>query len=421
MARFPRRFRRPLLTLSAILGRAVPALRDFLVLGAVALALSVALWLVVTTEQNPPETREVSEPVPVQLVNAPPHLMPYNSPVEPVRVLATAPRDVWTRVSTETFYAQVSLAEAHEGRQQLPVEVRSRNPLVQVIQVTPSTVPVRMEVIERKSVPVEVEVLGTLPFGYVSERPRPQPQLVTVSGPASLVNQVERVQASMRVDGSRVTINRQVEPVPINVQGLPIRDDALNLDPGTIRIEVPIVQQIAYRTVPVNATIAGTVPAGYWLTGISVTPAAVTITGSTEAIETVNFVQTAPIDVSGLVMGTERQATVVLPDGIGLTGSQTVTVAIDVNPLQGSQTFPVQPQVIGLGPDLAALTTPVRITVAGDVPRLRELRVSEIQATVDVLDLGPGTYSLPVEVTAPPGFQVVAVTPGQTTVFIQEQ
>ena len=421
MVRFPRRFRRQLVSLTALIGQGIVALRDFLVLGTVALALAIALWLVVTTEQNPPETREVPEPVPVHLVNPPAHLVAYNSPVQPVYVRATAPRDVWARVSTETFNARVSLTDAREGWQELPVDVRSNNPLVQVIQVRPSNVSVRLEAVERTSVPVEVELLGTLPFGYVSQTPKPRPQLVTVSGPASLVRQVDRVQAAVRLEGSRVTINRQVELVPVNAQGLPIRDDALDTDPKIIMVEVPVVQQIAYRTVPVNPTIAGTVPSGYWLTGISVTPAAVTITGSTEAIEPVNFVQTAPIDVTGLVTRTERPATIALPDGIGVTGSQQVAVTIDVTPLQGSQTIPVAVQVINLEPDLVEATaTPVRVTVAGDVPRLRELRSSEVQATVDVSGLDPGTYILPVQVTVPLGFQVVTVTPSQSTVFIEE-
>lgn len=420
MFHLSRRFRRRVTTGARAIGRGIIGLREPLALGIVALALSVALWLVVNIEQNPPETGTVTTGVALQ--SAPTGVVPFGNPEQTVQVTAVAPRDVWARVTPNTFRATANLAEADPGRQTIPVKVDATNPLVQVVAVDPPRIPVNLEPVERKTVPVDVELSGNLPFGFVNTDPRPEPAQAVVSGPAPVVQQVERVVAMAKLDGARVTINRQVEElVPVNNEGAPIRSDALTIEPKSVAITVPIDQQIAYRTVPVNAQITGTIPTGYWLAGINVSPPAVTITGLPSAIEPVNFLETEPIDVSGLVTSTVRQASLVAPEGVGLVANQRVNVTVDVNQLQGSQSFPVAVQPTNLEAGLTANTTPVRVTLAGPVPRLRDLLSSQIRVTADLSGLGPGEHTRDVTVEAPPGFQLVNVTPEWTRVFIQQQ
>ncbi|HEX2171815.1 MAG TPA: CdaR family protein [Dehalococcoidia bacterium] len=422
-----RRLRRRLAGVVFPVLRAIGWVRDVLALAIVSLALSVALWLMITNEQNPPTDRTIT--VPVELGTAPVNLVAYNSPVGPVNVTVNAPFDIVQRVSIETVTARVDLADAQAGPQLVPVKVQSNDPRVEVVSVEPDRVQVTLVEVVNKQVPVEVELTGNLPPGYVvSGEPQPNPATAMVSGPDRVVQLVDHVVVrDVRLDGARVTINRQVEQLEaVNSLGAPVRDDSLIIEPRAVAVTVPIDQAVAFRTVPVNATITGTVPTGYWLTGINVTPAAVTINGAATAVADVNYVETAPIDVTGVTTRTTRQADVTLPPGVGLTANQAVAVTIDVGVLQGSQTLPVAVQVQNLGPDLTANASPVRVTVAGPVPRLATLLSAEILAVADVAGLDPGesgqaSYTRPVTVTVPPELQLVDVTPRFTQVYLQHQ
>src|SRR3712207_8979566 len=95
-----RRLRRRLAGVMFPLLRAIGWVRDVLALAIVSLALSIALWLMITNEQNPPTDRSIT--VPVELGNAPVNLVAYNSPVGPVSVTVNAPFDIVQRVSIDT-------------------------------------------------------------------------------------------------------------------------------------------------------------------------------------------------------------------------------------------------------------------------------------------------------------------------------
>jgi YbbR domain-containing protein len=66
--------------------------------------------------------------------------------------------------------------------------------------------------------------------------------------------------------------------------------------------------------------------------------------------------------------------------------------------------------------DLATIL--VEVSVAGELPVLRSLSPASLVAVVDVSGLEEGQHALPVQVTLPPGLQVVGVEPATVTVAL---
>ena len=63
-------------------------------------------------------------------------------------------------------------------------------------------------------------------------------------------------------------------------------------------------------------------------------------------------------------------------------------------------------------------TTLVEVRVAGEIPVLRALSPTSLAAVVDASGLREGQHVLPVQVTAPPGVQVVGVEPATVIVTL---
>ena len=71
----------------------------------------------------------------------------------------------------------------------------------------------------------------------------------------------------------------------------------------------------------------------------------------------------------------------------------------------------------GMRADLT--TTLVEVRVAGELPVLRALSPASLVAVVDVSGLEVGQHALPVQVTVPPGLQVVGVEPATVIVTLK--
>jgi YbbR domain-containing protein len=106
-----------------------------------------------------------------------------------------------------------------------------------------------------------------------------------------------------------------------------------------------------------------------------------------------------------------------------VVGSDSVTVRVSVSPARGEITLGLTPTVEGLGPGLRAdmATTLVEVRIAGEIPVLQALSPSNLTAVVDTSGLGEGQHTLPVQVTAPPGVQVVGESPASVVVTLSTQ
>lgn len=91
------------------------------------------------------------------------------------------------------------LTEANEY--DLPVTVSVSKSGVETNYVNPGKVHVRVDRVESKDVPVEVNVTGTPDDGYRAGKPTTATKKVTVSGPATDLAQVSKAVAAVDVTG----------------------------------------------------------------------------------------------------------------------------------------------------------------------------------------------------------------------------
>jgi YbbR domain-containing protein len=151
-----------------------------------------------------------------------------------------------------------------------------------------------------------------------------------------------------------------------------------------------------------------------------VEPPFAVITGTIEALQSVSLVATDEVDIDGATSDVVRAARLRLPPELTVVGSDTVTVRVSVSPARGEIRLGITPTIEGLETGMRAdlATTLVEVSVAGEIPVLRALSPASLVAVVDVSGLPEGQHALPVQVTAPPGLQVMGVEPATVIVTV---
>ncbi|KPV49618.1 hypothetical protein SE17_31600, partial [Kouleothrix aurantiaca] len=140
---------------------------------ALALGLAFALWVFVSYTQNP--DRDTSyDSVPVDIVGRAPELVLVDQDGLPraslptVNVMVEGDTETLTKLQLSSIRALVDLSALGPGEHQVPVDVATtRSDLKRLtFSPSPSFLPVRLEQEITRTVPLTVELEGTVPFSF---------------------------------------------------------------------------------------------------------------------------------------------------------------------------------------------------------------------------------------------------------------
>ncbi|MCX6022381.1 MAG: CdaR family protein, partial [Chloroflexi bacterium] len=389
----------------------VLSLRDNWNLGLLALVISSVLWVIITTEQNPPQTGAFNSLIKVEPVNVPPDYDVLKD-IESVVVRITAPLDLWRQLSPDGFRGTVDLSGLSAGEHEVAVRVEARDGRVRVNDVYPSKVKVELDALRRQTVPVKVNVQQPAPFGYSAEEPRLSADRALVIGPAQLVSSVDAVVADVNLSAARNDVKQSFRLTPRTARGYDV--DGVTVDPQTVTVEIPVKREINFQSFAVVAEVRNAPAAGYWFSRANVRPATVTVIGPKELLQPLTYLKTQPVDLSNISATVLRQAPIELPSGVTVIGGNTVEVELVVLPLKGAAPLRLVVRPDGL-PTGRAIVNPealaVEVVIAGEGPAMLDLSPDKVQATADLRGLGPGTHQVEPKFQAPAGLTVQSFNP----------
>ena len=131
--------------------------------------------------------------------------------------------------------------------QLLPVDVRSLDNDVTVLDIAPLEVSVILDQLAVRSVRVVVD-RGSVPPGLEIGTVDVIPTTVQAQGPESRLRLVTRALARVRIDPSGIDVSEQVDLVPVDVDGQPVT--AVELSPGTATVEIEVSTAETSKTCP---------------------------------------------------------------------------------------------------------------------------------------------------------------------------
>jgi YbbR domain-containing protein len=197
------------------------------------LAIALVLWLVVTG-QNQPVTAHVN----VQLnFIRPASLEISNDPPRTVDVMLTGSRNKLDDLTTLDLVATVDISDQRAGERVLRLADKAQISLPQGVKVDgfqPSAVPVRLEPIVERQVPIEPKLEGKAADGYEIYAARPSNGSVILRGPES------HVLALQKVPTESIFIAGHKESFTATNVAIDVPDPKVDLVDPVVNVEVEI-------------------------------------------------------------------------------------------------------------------------------------------------------------------------------------
>lgn len=230
--------------------------------------------------------------------------------------------------------------------------------------------------------------------------------LLKVSGPASIVSQIDTAVATINVEGMSTDVTDSVVPVLYDADGNVIDTTKLTLSLSTVNISAQILNT---KDVPLEFEAKGEPADGYVLTGVESSLDNVRIKGEAATLNTVSKI-TIPqevLDISGI---TEDLTTTVdissyLPSGTSLVlnSDAKVEVIAKVEPVvKATYEVPVANftiQNVRDGYNANYMESTVAVEISGAESELAGISAKDITGTADASNLGAGEHHLNVQIT----------------------
>lgn len=377
-----------------------------------AFVLAVIVWVSAVVAADPNEERVYSRGVTLEVIGKDPALLITESVTNQVRLTLNAPRSIWTELNANPDYVRAWIDLAGLGKGEHMVEVKTQILItpVRVVKVEPVEVRVVLEPQLTRTLNVTLQVTGEPALGYRKGTIELTPESVMISGPESLVNQVDRIVAAIDISGASETIQRNLPLQVLGVDGATV--SGVDYSPATIQFTQPINLLGGYRNVAVKVITIGEVADGYWLTNISVVPPNVTVFSSNPRLvnELPGFVETNPLDLTSLSDDVDIRATLNLPEGVSLAGVESVLVRLSIAAREGSLPISLPLEMIGLSPEFDATLSPetVDVLLTGPLPILNNLNPAGLRIAVNLTGFELGIYQIVPVVDLLPSQVVVA-------------
>lgn len=386
------------------------------------LVLSFFLWAVAVEAEDPTRRDTYGSTVPIELRGLPEDMIAYEVDAERVRVDILAPESVWSTLTTDDIEAYVDLTEVETGTLELPIKVSLRLGPAEVRDIVPETLTLIVEEMTEKEVPVFLRVQGSPAMGFRSETPELAPQTLRVRGPASKVAQVTEAMISVSVEDRQSSLRGDYEPALVDEEENPVEQVAAV--PRSVTVNVPVAQLGFIRDIPITlGPLPGQPATGYRIADLEYEPQLVKVFGRTEVVESVNFLQTQPIDLEGITQTLVTRVNLQMPEGLSIIEppEPLVTVTLTVEMIRSGMTLEITPTITGLASDLKATIGPdaVVVIVSGPLSAMETLMPSDIKITLDLTEYGEGEFAIPPQITVPDEIDVENIIPETVPVRIE--
>ena len=354
-----------------------------------------------------------------------------SSPIT-VNITAKVTQGNYDRATAASFSPRLDLSQITSDGQQEVSFSAGYSTYGEIQSFEPKSMTVNVErYITRSRVPVVVRVTGEMPQGLWRSATSCDPNLVSVSGPASLVEQVRRAVVELPLEGLSADMEDCQVTSPVTLEtadGQTISSPLIRITFESVTVDSASIEcsVLPTRSVAVDAAsaITGTPAHGYEVGEIRVSPETVTVADSAEALKNLEamFVQ-SPVDVTGATEDLLVTVPLAGATAHSYCSAREVAVSVTIRPATHTHTYNDLPvQVENLGPGLKAALSRAKLgaVLSGAYQDMESLKAANIHLYVDAKGLAAGVYNVEVQCRVD-GAESYDFTPQQQTLTLTIQ
>ena len=363
---------------------------------------AVVLWMVVASVNNPTKENTYNN-IPVQLLNA--ELITDSGQVYEVledsdvisKVVVKAPRSVLSEIKEEDIIATADVREL-SSLDTISIKFSIKNVAskeISSITASNDTIKLKIENLKSKTLALKATTSGPIQDGYLVGDITPNQNLVRISGPQSVIDQIVKASVDVNVTGMTSDIVTNADIVFYDAEDNVVRDTSkITQNIKSVGINVSIWQTVE---VPVTYSVSGIAASGFRATGeIEGNGEIIKIAGKSSTIKNINSID-IPDEALNITDQTEDYVTQInisqyLPEGTFLANSddkiKTVTVYIAPEITKRLEIREEKVQITnlpeGYNASISGLDESFIIEVIGLSKDVAGLQASSISGVVDI-------------------------------------
>jgi len=392
-----------------------------------ALGFSFLLWLAVVNVQDPVMTKTFTG-VPVTVVH--PEIITNRGNTyqvvegtETVSVVVKAKRSDMEKLKADSIVATADMKNLDtKSGTLIPIDVTITASVRNSYEAyaIPGNIQIQIEANKTKSFPITVNTSGNLKDGYVLGEAKANPEKIEISGPESVVTSIDKVVASVQLNGESedTELEARLEIYDANGKSIAMTTLEDNLNGETVKVSITVQQKKNVAVYFDTSEIQ--VADGYVLEDVSAEPETIEVVGEADKLDKIDSIKVPAeaLQETNLAETVERTVDVAnyIPRGLRVldeTKGAPVVVKITVAKAGTKRfEFPIGSiSVLNLpnGYKVSYDTTGnIEIAVIGTKEELDSMsELEQGSVYINLIDMkSEGSYTVPLEIVLPNGVQL---------------
>jgi len=385
------------------------------------LFFAIILWLYIAGGENPIVENFID--ISLTQINLSEGLVIKEFPAN-VSVGIKGPKNIINNLSSHQINGIVNFSEiSKEGIYKLKVEVEPPKK-TQITRVIPSEIKVEVEKVLTKEVEVEYSLIGVPEKGYsLTDEPQFSPSMVKIIGAHSVLENIKQIICAIDISGIKEDMSRKLKVKAVDVNGNEVKE--VKIEPDMVEVSISLTRGYPEKQLTVKPKIIGKPAPGYYISEILSSPDEIKIFGNYSKISNIEFLETIPIDVSGITKTLSVKVPPALEEGLNIVDGEVelIEVTIQVKEViiqKILKNISVLPQ--NLSPFVSCEIKPeiIDITVEGKNILIDKLEAKDIKAFVKFTDNFKVEQKVKVQVDLPEGISLIKIEPEEVTVLINK-
>lgn len=378
-----------------------------------AVILAFILWLVVYNIDDPKKTKTFTTNVTVENASAVTDMNKCYEVLDGTNTVTfsvTGKRSELDKLDDTDFSAVADMnrliVDSKGKKASVPIEISTKRTYSSLsINNKNKYMELSLEDLMSRRFMIAADTSGKVASGYaLGEVSVTNPNVLNVSGPASIVKKVDKVVATIDVDGMSSNLTDNVIPVLYDADGSEVDTTRLTLSNTTVTISAKI---LSMKEVPLVFSTTGTPYGEYKVVEISSSPDTVKLKGASTVLNPLVSLEIpgSVINVSGARsdVKTTIDITEYLPDGVELVDASNATITVTVRiEAYASKTYQLPSNQIKINGLLDGLSlefddNKIPVEISGLKDDLESLSVDDLVASIDVSGLTAGEHQVELE------------------------
>ena len=383
--------------------------------------LAIILWLYIAGGENPMVENFID--ISLTQTNLGEDLVIKEFPTN-VSVGIKGPKNIINNMSSHQINGIVNFSEiSKEGIYKLKVEVTPPKK-TQITRIIPSEIKVEVEKVLTKEVEVEYSLIGVPEKGYsLTDEPQLNPSKVKIISAQSVLENIKQIICAIDISGIKEDLSKKINVKAVDVNGNEVKE--VKIEPDIVEVSISLTRGYPEKQLTVKPKIIGKPAPGYYISEILSNPDEIKIFGNYSKISNIEFLETIPIDVSGITKTLSVKVPPALEEGLNIVEGdiELIEVTIQVKEAIIDKTLkniPVLPQNISPFVSCEIRPVTVDITVEGKNVLVDKLKTEDIKAFVKFMDNFKVEQKVKVQVDLPEGISLIKIEPEEVLVLINK-